>query len=65
MLPNNHDIMYRTVQMRSKEIQDDVEASRSDPADAQRLRRRLAVWAGMVLIGLTLVALLALGWWVL
>jgi hypothetical protein len=64
MFPDNHDIMYRTARLRSKEIRDSVEASRGDPTDAHIVWRRLAVLLGIGLIGLTLVALLALGWWV-
>jgi hypothetical protein len=62
MLPNNNEIMYRRARQRAKEIQDEVAASRSDPLEA---RRRLALWVGIGLIGLTLMAVLALGWWVL
>ncbi len=64
MFPDNHEIMYRTARLRSKEIRDDVDASRGDPIKTHVLWRRLAVWVGIGLIGLTLVALLALGWWV-
>lgn len=64
MYPDNHEIMYRTALLRSKEIRDDVDASRGDPTKTHALWRRLAMLVGIGLIGLTLVALLALGWWV-
>jgi len=64
MFPNN-EIMYRYARMRSKEIRDEVEASRDIRIDNHILRRRIAVLAGVALVGLTLaVTTLALSWWI-
>jgi hypothetical protein len=66
VFPNNDEIMYRFARMRSKEIRNEVDASRDDPIQARIVRRRLKVLAGVALVGLALaVTTLALGWWVL
>jgi len=66
MFQNNDEYMYRYSRMRSKEIRDDVESARNDPVRSHILRRRIAVLAGVALVGLTVVLMtLALGWWVL
>jgi hypothetical protein len=66
MFPNNDEIMYRYSKMHAKEIHDEVESARDDQVHAHILRRRMAVLAALVLVGLTLaVTILALGWWML
>jgi hypothetical protein len=64
MFPNN-ELMYRYARMRGKEIHDEVEAARNHRIDAHILRHRIALLAGVALVGLTLaVTTLALGWWI-
>ena len=66
MFPNNDEIMYRYARMRSKEIQDEVAKDRAYQIGAHNLWRRIAVLAGVALVGLTLaITTLALGWWIL
>ena len=66
MYQNSDEIMYRYARAHDKEIESEVAASRGSGFDAHILRRRIALLVGVSLVGLTvMVAILALGWWVL
>jgi hypothetical protein len=64
MFPNNNEIMYRYVRTRGKELEDEARQVQGTSSSPHILRRRVAVLAGIALIGLTVVLILALGWWV-
>jgi hypothetical protein len=64
MFPNSNEIMSRYVQTRARELEDEANLAHGVTSNAHGLRRRLAVLLGIALIGLTVVMILALGWWV-
>ena len=64
MFPNSNEIMSRYVRARAKELQDEASLADRVTSNDHILRRRLAVAAGIALISLTVVMILALGWWV-